>query len=646
MKVKSIVTVFMLVGCSFLHVEAQDKNTAVLTVDGEPTSLEEFENIFRKNNRDSAITAQALDEYMELFINFKLKVKEAKEAGLDTVKKFKTELEGYRAQLARPYLTDADKLNDLVKEAYENYKQEVRAAHILIKVDANASPIDTAKAYAKIVAIRERITKGEEFNSLAKAVSEDPSAKENGGDLGYFTAFQMVYPFEKAAFLTKTGEVSLPIRTRYGYHLIFVNDKRPARGEMHVAHIVVKPKSETNSEANAESKIQEIYQKLVSGESTFEELAGKYSDDATSAKKGGDLPWFGTGKMVVEFEDAAFALTNNGDYSAPFKTAFGWHIVKRLEYRPLASFESMEKEIKNKVSKDSRAEQTKKSFIEKLKKEYNYSIDEIELAKLIEKADSNAFEGKLYAAKKSLEKPLIRMNGLTITVSEFNENMRTKGRSKPTMSPGDYIRTSANKLGEDKLLQIEDAKLEEKYTPFRLLMKEYHEGILLFEMTDQMVWSKAVKDTAGLASFYAMNKESFMWPERASVVIYTCATPDIAKKVKKMVKDGKDKSAIAGELNKESQLNLQLQEGVYAMDDNALLAKAPWQVGLSSEIADNDQTVLIQFKEIIPPTVKKLEEARGMITSEYQTYLEKEWIVGMRKEHKYTVDSQVLHSIK
>ncbi len=646
MKVKSIVTVFMLVGCSFLHVEAQDKYTAVLTVDGEPTSLEEFENIFRKNNRDSAITAQALDEYMELFINFKLKVKEAKEAGLDTVKKFKTELEGYRAQLARPYLTDADKLNDLVKEAYENYKQEVRAAHILIKVDANASPTDTAKAYAKIVAIRERITKGEEFNSLAKAVSEDPSAKENGGDLGYFTAFQMVYPFEKAAFLTKTGEVSLPIRTRYGYHLIFVNDKRPARGEMHVAHIVVKPKSETNSEANAESKIQEIYQKLVSGESTFEELAGKYSDDATSAKKGGDLPWFGTGKMVVEFEDAAFALMNNGDYSAPFKTAFGWHIVKRLEYRPLASFESMEKEIKNKVSKDSRAEQTKKSFIEKLKKEYNYSIDEIELAKLIEKADSNAFEGKLYVAKKSLEKPLIRMNGLTITVSEFNENMRTKGRSKPTMSPGDYIRTSANKLGEDKLLQIEDAKLEEKYTPFRLLMKEYHEGILLFEMTDQMVWSKAVKDTAGLASFYAMNKESFMWPERASVVIYTCATPDIAKKVKKMVKDGKDKSAIAGELNKESQLNLQLQEGIYAMDDNALLAKAPWQVGLSGEIADNDQTVLIQFKEIIPPTVKKLEEARGMITSEYQTYLEKEWIAGMRKEHKYTVDSQVLHSIK
>ncbi len=644
MKVKSIAFLCALFVC--VASIAQDKNAAVLVVDGEPTSLEEFENIFRKNNRDSVITSQSLDEYMELFINFKLKVKEAREAGLDTVKKFKTELDGYRAQLARPYLTDADKLNDLVKEAYENYKQEVHAAHILIKVDANASPADTAKAYAKIMAIRERITKGEEFAALAKATSEDPSAKENAGDLGYFTAFQMVYPFEKAAYQTKVGEVSMPIRTRYGYHLIYVFDKRQARGEIHAAHIVVKPKSEENSEANAEAKIQEIYQKLLSGESTFEELAAKYSDDPTSAKKGGELPWFGTGKMVLEFEDAAFELKNNGEYSKPFKTAFGWHIVKRLEYRPLAPFESMEKEIKNKVSKDSRAEQTKKSFIEKLKKEYAYSIDEVELNKLIEKADSNAFEGKLYVSKKSLEKPLIKMNGLTITVSEFNEFMRSKGRSKPVMTPGDYVRSSANKLGEDKLLQLEDAKLEEKYTPFRLLMKEYREGILLFEMTDQMVWSKAVKDTAGLANYYEAHKGNFVWPERASAVIYTCSNADIAKKVRKMIKDGKDKSTIAGELNKESQLNLQVQDGIYAREDNALLSKVNWQVGLSNDIADNDQIVLIEFKEIIPPATKKLDEARGMITSEYQTFLEQEWISVMRKEHKYTVNKEVLHSIK
>jgi peptidyl-prolyl cis-trans isomerase SurA len=582
---------------------------------------------------------------MELFINFKLKVKEAREAGLDTVKKFKTELDGYRAQLARPYLTDSEKLNDLVREAYENYKYEVHAAHILIKVDANASPADTLKAYMKIMAIRERIVKGEDFTTIAKATSEDPSAKENGGDLGYFTAFQMVYPFEKAAYDTKVGEVSMPVRTRYGYHLIKVVDKRSARGEIHVAHIVVKPKSETDGEANAQTKINEIYQKSLSGESTFEDLASKFSDDPTSAKKGGELAWFGTGKMVIEFEDAAYSLKNNGDVSQPFKTSFGWHIVKRLDYKPLPSFESMEKELKNKVSKDSRAEQTRKSFVEKLKKEYAYTIDEAELAKLVEKADSNAFEGKLYVNKKSLEKPLISMTGLTITVNDFNEHMRTKGRSKPTMSPADFVKTSALKLGEDNLLKLEDARLEEKHTAFRLLMKEYREGILLFEMTDQMVWSKAVKDTSGLAAYYEANKENFKWPERANVIMYTCSSPEIAKKTRKMLNAGKDKSTIAGELNQESQLNLQVQEGVFAREDNALLDKTTWKVGISEDIADNGQIVIVQFKEIIPPTIKKLDEARGMITSEYQTYLEQQWITEMRAEHKYQVNKEVLYTI-
>ena len=645
MKVKSLVVLSFLVACALNPVLAQDKNATVLSVDGEPTSLEEFENIFRKNNRDSAISQQSLDEYMELFINFKLKVKEAREAGLDTVKKFITELDGYRNQLARPYLTDTDKLNDLMREAYQNQTQEVRAMHILIKADANATPADTLKAYNKTMAIRERLMKGEDFASLAKAVSEDPSAKDNGGDLGYFTAFQMVYPFEKAAYDTKVGEVSMPVRTRYGYHLIKVVDKRSARGEIHVAHIVVKPKSETDGEANAQTKINEIYQKSLSGESTFEDLASKFSDDPTSAKKGGELAWFGTGKMVIEFEDAAYSLKNNGDVSQPFKTSFGWHIVKCLDYKPLPSFESMEKELKNKVSKDSRAEQTRKSFVEKLKKEYAYTIDEAELAKLVEKADSNAFEGKLYVNKKSLEKPLISMTGLTITVNDFNEHMRTKGRSKPTMSPADFVKTSALKLGEDNLLKLEDARLEEKHTAFRLLMKEYREGILLFEMTDQMVWSKAVKDTSGLAAYYEANKENFKWPERANVIMYTCSSPEIAKKTRKMLNAGKDKSTIAGELNQESQLNLQVQEGVFAREDNALLDKTTWKVGISEDIADNGQIVIVQFKEIIPPTIKKLDEARGMITSEYQTYLEQQWITEMRAEHKYQVNKEVLYTI-
>ena len=224
-----------------------------MTVAGEGTTLEEFENIFKKNNRDSVITQAALDEYMELFINFKLKVKEARELKLDTVAKFKEELRGYRDQLARPYLTDSELLSELIKEAYQRKQQEVRAMHILVKCESNASSQDTLRAYNKIIAMRDRITMGEDFATIAKGKdgSDDPSAKENGGDLGYFTAFQMVYQFEDAAYNTPVGQISMPVRTKFGYHIIKVVDKRPAQGEMLAAHIMVKAKPEADGEANA-----------------------------------------------------------------------------------------------------------------------------------------------------------------------------------------------------------------------------------------------------------------------------------------------------------------------------------------------------------------------------------------------------------
>jgi peptidyl-prolyl cis-trans isomerase SurA len=642
---------FVFVLCiNFLQFSAlsQNKSDAVLTVDGEATSLEEFENIFRKNNRDSAITRQALDDYMELFINFKLKVKEARELGLDTVSKFKSELDGYRAQLARPYLTDTDKLNDLIQEAYSNMSQEVRAMHILVNCAANATPTDTLKAYSRIMALRERVLNGEDFSSVAKSQggSDDPSVKDNGGDLGYFTAFQMVYPFEQAAYSTPVGQISKPVRTRYGYHILYVVDKRKARGEIRVAHIVVKPKAEANGELNAQTKIQEIYQKLKSSESTFEELAAKFSDDASSSKKGGELPWFGTGKMVAEFEDAAFGLQKDGDFSEPFKTDFGWHIVKRLELRSIAPLVDMEKEIKSKVSKDSRSEQTRKSFVEKLKKEYAYSINQKELSKIIAKADTNAFEGKIYVKKRALKKTLYSMIKNDVTVGEFNEFMRTKGRARPTTSPAEHVRNMADKFGEEKLLALEDARLEQKHTAFRLLMKEYREGILLFELTDQKVWSKAVKDSAGLADFYAQNKTKFMWPERAEVVFFTCANSDIAKRARKMIADGKDKSSIAAELNKDSQLNLQVEEGVFSKDDREILRKIEWKTGISSDIQENGQIKFVDVRALLAPAPKKLEEAKGLITSEYQNYLEQEWIKQLRSKYKFSVDKNVLYNIK
>jgi peptidyl-prolyl cis-trans isomerase SurA len=254
---------------------------------------------------------------------------------------------------------------------------EVSASHILIRVPEDAAPADTLLAYNRIIELRKRILKGEDFEQVAKGKggSEDESVRTNGGALGYFSAFQMVYPFESAAYNTAVGQVSMPVRTKFGYHLVKVHDKRAARGIISAAHlmIVVKQDADMETQANAEKRINEIYERLMNGES-WEDLVMKYSEDYNSKNTGGKLPEFGTGsrqRMVPEFEDAAFSIPTNGAYSKPVKTAYGWHIVKRLDVKGIESFESLEKEIQQRVNKDERALSTQKSFIEKLKKEYN-----------------------------------------------------------------------------------------------------------------------------------------------------------------------------------------------------------------------------------------------------------------------------------
>jgi peptidyl-prolyl cis-trans isomerase SurA len=647
MKLHNSISTLLFVVLSILAT-AQDKNAPVMRVDGEPTTLEEFENIFRKNNRDSAITQASLDEYMELFTNFKLKVKEARELGMDTVGKFRNELEGYRAQLARPYLTDGDKLTDLIKEAYDRQQQEVHAYHILIKCEPNAKTEDTLAAYNRALSLRNRILAGEDFSTVAKSKdgSEDPSVKDNGGDLGFFTVFQMVHQFEDAAYTTPVGQISMPFRTRYGYHIMKVVEKRTARGEIHVAHIMVKPKTDSEADINARNKADEIYQKIISGEDTFENLCSKFSDDLQTAKKGGELPWFGTGKMVSEFEEAAFSLKADNDVHAPVKTSYGYHIIKRLGYKSIASYADMEKDLKSKVSKDGRAEKTRKSFLDKIKKEYNYSFDENALKPVMAKADTNIFEGTIKLKKKALKKTLFVINGEKHSVKEFITFLQTRGKFNTRQSPQEFVNTQAHKYAEDQLMDYENKRLEQKHTAFRLLMKEYKEGILLFELTDQKVWSKAVKDTLGLQNYYDQNKDRFMWPERAEVVIYTCSSDSVAGVLRTMIAQGRDRSAIAGELNKDSQLNLQIEEDVYAKEDRDILQKIAWKEGMSSNIADNGQVFIVEVKKILPPSVKKLTEAKGMITSEYQTYLEQEWIKELRAKHKVEVYKDVLHSIK
>lgn len=634
---------------SSLALNAQD-SSVILTVADEAVTKAEFENIFKKNNSDADVSRESLEEYMELFVNFKLKVKEAEALGMDTVQKFIRELKGYRDQLARPYLTDSDQNEALIREAYERKQEEIRASHILVAVQPDATPADTLKAWKRISNIRKKAVAGQDFEELAKTNSDDPSAQENGGDLGYFSALQMVYPFEIAAYETEVGKVSEIVRTRFGYHILKVRDRRPSRGEIKAAHIMIRvsERDSTPRQELAEKQIRDIYKELMEG-ADFSDLALTYSDDGSSSSKGGELPWFGSGRMVEEFENAAFALKENGEISEPVRSRYGWHVIKRLDYKPLATFEEMEPELKSRISKDSRAELTRQAFVNKLKKEYDFKAYPRNLKPVLAVLDTNIFNGNWDVANaKGMDKPLFVLDGTEYTQSDFAQYLadvqRKKRRKHPT--PEAYGREQYESYEVQTIFNYENSRLEEKYPEFKALMKEYRDGILLFELTDIMVWSKAVKDSAGLEAFYEKHKEDYKYDERASGVLYFCEGADVAEKARKLAKKGKGMDAIREKLNKASNLTVRMEEVQLESGDRDYLEDVTWEKGLSQNITHNNQIVFFHIKEILPPSPKPLAEVRGLVTAAYQNHLEKEWLEELRNKYDYKVHEEVLYSIR
>jgi peptidyl-prolyl cis-trans isomerase SurA len=630
---------------------AQTDSPVLMTIKDKPITKNEFENIYHKNSpKDKPKDDKALQEYLELFINFKLKVQEAEDLGLDTTQAFKNELEGYRKQLAKPYLTDNEVNEKLVKEAYERLKREVRASHILIRCEPNALPKDTLQAYNKALEIRKQLLKGEDFAKLARQYSADPSVADNNGDLGYFTALQMVYPFETACYNLKPGEISMPVRTRYGYHIIKVTDNRPSVGQVRVAHIMVKiPRNATKEDSiNAKNKILEIQQKLKNGED-FAKLAEQYSDDKGSAKKGGELPFFGPGKMVFEFEQASFALKNPGDISEPVQTQFGWHLIKLLERKPVGSFDELKTELKNKIAKDSRSEKSKESLIARIKKENGFKENLKARDEFYTKVDSSFFIGKWSAEKAStLNKELFTIGTKKYTQTDFAKFIELNQSKTERIPIPSLVNNLYKQFVEKQLLAYYEDQLPEKFLDYRLLLNEYRDGILLFELTDRKVWSAAVKDTVGLKEFYEKNKNNYLWDERADAVIYKCKDQEIATKVKKNITAKKKKSddELLKEINKDSQLNLQIESGKYLKGENDIIDKVNWNPGEIQEIKQNDQIILVYIKKILPKEPKTLIEARGIITSDYQNFLEKKWIEELRNKYPVKINQDVLKTVQ
>lgn len=638
-------------------VKKAEKSAIIFTVDKQPVTVGEFEYVYTKNNinNQADYSEKSLTDYLTLYENFRLKVREAEALKLDTISSLKGELEGYRKQLAKSYLTDKEITDRLIQEAYDRSKQEVNVSHILVGCEEGANPADTLAAYNKALDYRARLLKGEDFAKLAKESAEkdkgDPSAKDNGGSIGWFTVFQTVYPFESAAYTLKPNEISGPVRTQFGYHIVKLNKTRPAQGEIHVAHILLKfgEKATDAEKAKLKTKADSIYNALMAGKAKWDDAVNAFSEDRTSKNKKGELQWFGVGRMMPEFEEAAYALKKDGEISKPVKTAYGWHIIKRLELRAIPPFAEVKADFKKKVERDSRSSVAKTKLIERIKRDNRFSESLVTKRQFFDAIDTNVIRsGNLKADSiKFGDETLFFLANKPYKTKDFAEYLQRNAKHRNDKNRDGLLAEYYDNWVNQKCLDYEESMLDKKKPEFASLMKEYRDGILLFELTDRQVWGKATKDTTGLQAFYEGNKTKYMWKERADVEIFNCSDKKIADDAYALAKAGKSGEEIQKELNKEgSTSKVSVISGKYEKGQYDVVDKTTWKKGLEPINKLNDSSYqFVLVKDIVKPEPKTLKEAKGYAVSDYQEYLEKNWLAELRQKYPIEVDQAVFRSL-
>jgi len=638
---------------------AQNSDPVMLKVANENITKGEFLKVYQKNNlKGEAIDRKSLEEYLDLYINFRLKVKEAESLGMDTIKSFRYELASYRRQLAQPYLAD-DKANDaLIHEAYLRKQSDVRASHILIKVDRTASAADTLAAWNKIIQLRKRILKGEDFGKIAAEASEDPSArnrvsegrtmKGNKGDLGYFTAFDMVYPFENAVYNTRVGEVTMPVRSDYGYHLIKVTDKLPAMGKVQIAHVmlVYPKKASLDDSLKVADSANMAYDLLMKG-NDFAAVAKKFSDDKSTADKGGVLPWFGVNRMLPEFIIAISKLKKVGDISEPFQSDFGWHIIKLNDRKAIGGFEEEKEDIKQKVTKNDRAIEAQDSFVRKTRDEYGFREDPTALDELTKVVTDSIFAGSWKAKEaENLNRTLFTIGDRSYTQTDFAKYLAANQRKGAKHDISATVKQQYDQFSNESCLKYADTQLENKYPDFRSLMKEYHDGILLFDLTDKNVWTKAVKDTVGLQNYYDQHKNNYLWDQRLDASVFTIKDSRVTKALTKLIKKGVPDNEILSRINQDTTVRVSVERKKFLRGENMLVDSIAWKPGIVGPVAAKGRsTQIVSVHSLVPPEPKLLNESRGLITADYQNFLEKEWISQLRTKYPYSVNRDVFETL-
>jgi len=619
-----------------------------MTVDGRKVQAGEFIRMYKKSQEPEK--KMDIDSYLQQYIVFKLKVAEAINMGYDTTKAFRNELTGYRNQLAQNYLTDTQVKEKLLQEAYERSLTEINAGHILISLKQKPSPEDTLQAWNKAMEVRERIVRGESFEQVARSTSDDKSVIINGGNLGYFTVFQMIKPFEDAAYSLKKGEVSMPVRTPFGYHIIMVTDKCPSKGKIKVAHIMksVAPGSDEKDVLQAQRTIMDVYEKLNKGAS-FSELAAQYSDHKESSSKGGELNWFGTGEMISEFSDAAFALTDTGSYTKPVRTIFGWHIIKLLGRKAPESFEESRSYLESKINHSYLNSISKKSFIEKLKKEYNYQINTDAFNWFVKNTDTLIILGlKKYNRNNMPKGNIYSFSNQHFTTREFANYIEKQEPVISIKDPSGFINTSLEKKVSDHIVIYENSLLEKKYPEFRYLMTEFRDGMLLFEISTKKIWNVVNEDSAGLHNYYEKNKNEYLSPRAVEAKIYTLKAVNgektLSSAYKKYSKKPDTDRRLLAKFNKKDTL-MTIEEGKWNKGENSDIDRLKWNTGVQN-LHINGFPALINIKKVIEPVPLKFDEVQGEMVMGYQKLIEDNWVKQLKDKYSYNVDNNVLEEIK
>lgn len=632
--VSGIILTTLVLFSGSLYAQSQE-NEVLLTVGKESVTAREFMYLYRKNHIGGAAdyTEAKVKEYLDLFTAFKLKVLEARTRGTDTTKEFRREFQQYRDELRKPYLPDKRLSDSLLELTYNRMKEEVRAAHILIGI---ATEADTLTPYNKIMQIRDEILKGLDFTAAAHKYSEDPSAKENGGDLGYFTALQMVYPFETAAFSTPVGSVSMPIRTRFGYHLVKVVGRQPSRGEVEVAHILIRS-TPVRSEEAAKKLVFEVVEQLQGGVK-WDEVCKEFSEDQGSKDQAGYLKPFGTGVMsgLPEFERQAFEL-KPGEISDPFKTSLGWHILKVVRKIPLPPMEQMATSLRNKVNRDDRTQISKVKSRQKLRTRFHYKSDESVRNKVYGLADTTLVKSTWnpVVPENLLQSSLFTIRDKSYSVQQFLAFVRQNAR-KSGAKPVVYLDQLYQQFVDESVLENLEAEVIATNPDFGYLLKEYYEGILLFGIMEQEVWTKASQDSLGQVAYFKKNRKSYPGGLRAEGTIYSAKKEADLKTLETLLKSG-----TAEEIRKHlSEFKIKAESGYFEPKSREFLGRITWNEGMYLQ-EDNGMYYLAWLKRIIPPGLKEFGEVRPQLVSDYQGFLEKKWVASLRKKYPLKVNDKI-----